>query len=376
MTTQIEMVWVCPSCKSTVLGRHKSCTGCGRRKTRHESFIMPSELQQLTDPSLLEKAALPPDLQCQFCGAMRFAATRRSDGRDTSRPALNHDLNCENCGGQGSETLPWDAQPDDVEMSIAFRPKFHKWKRWGLVVGGVLGLAIVSYLVLKPHVEGAKVDASHWVYTVSVERFHSVHDEGFNAPFGAENVTMSGARVHHYVAVPNGFHSEFVTDSRCGQVCTPRPQVCQTVPRSCTSNRNGFATCTGGGTTCSGGGTSCVTRSCSVPVQDYRNDPVFMPWFSWDVWRWDHQRDVVTEGNSVETWWASDEKVALRSATSGREDERISERKEKYDVTFITDSGKVVTYHPDSRQSFIGFRIGDRHQLKIGLLGVDLVNKK
>mgnify|MGYP007071561482 CR=1 FL=1 len=370
MTSQIEMVWVCLSCKSTVLGRHKSCTGCGRRKTRHETFIMPSETQgsdthSVVDSALLEKAALPPDLQCEFCGAMRWADGER----------------CENCGGsdaRGSDARGSDAQPDndisaDVEMSKAFRPK---WKRCGLVVGGVLGLAVVSYLVLRPHVEGAKVDASHWVYTVSVERFHSVHDEGFNAPFGAENVTMSGARVHHYVAVPNGFHSEFVTDSRCGQVCTPRPQVCQTVPRSCTSNRNGFATCTGGGTTCSGGGTSCVTRSCSVPVQDYRNDPVFMPWFSWDVWRWDHQRDVVTEGNSVETWWASDEKVALRSATSGREDERISERKEKYDVTFITDSGKVVTYHPDSRQSFIGFRIGDRHRLKIGLLGVDLVNKK
>ena len=358
------MVWVCPNCKSTVGGRHKSCTGCGRRKTRDESFIMPDDLQNVdvvTDPSLLKKAQGQPDVQCEFCGAMRWA-----DGD-----------NCMNCGGA-------DVKLDEPSVEIpTFRPKFkevfhfHSWKRWAVIGGGVVGVGIVvSYLALRPRVEGAKVDTSHWVYTVSVERFHSVHDEGFNAPFGAENVTMSGARVHHYVSVPNGFHSEFVTDSRCGQVCTPRPQVCQTVPRSCTSNRNGFATCTGGGTTCSGGGMSCVTRSCSVSVQDYRNDPVFMPWFSWDVWRWDHQRDVVTEGNSVETWWPSDEKIALRLTTSGREDERISDRKEKYDVTFTTDSGKVVTYHPALRQGFIGFRIGDRHRLKIGLLGVDVVNGK
>jgi hypothetical protein len=45
-------------------------------------------------------------------------------------------------------------------MTKAFRPKFHNWKRWGLVAGGVLGLAVVSYLVLRPRVEDAKVSAS------------------------------------------------------------------------------------------------------------------------------------------------------------------------------------------------------------------------
>jgi hypothetical protein len=46
--------------------------------------------------------------------------------------------------------------------------------------------------------------------------------------------------------------------------------------------------------------------------------------YSWKVWRWGHNRNVVESGASTETFWPSKEKVALNKGCTGKEKERTS----------------------------------------------------
>ncbi len=388
---QIEMLWICPNDSTKNLGRHKKCQTCGRHKTDKEEFIMPDDISinaNITDESLLNKATLPEDLHCVFCGASRFAdenicrecgASQVKVNIDISNTSQDNNVKVKNEGTfHVSRSRITEPVPD-------FRQKSHLL----LILGTCVCLfSIGLYLLLRTSQERAKVSSVSWTYTVSIERYHAVYSEGWSTPFNAEDIHSLGTRTHHLVQVPNGTHSEWVTDaSKCGQscfttprICQPVPKTCSRVPRSCTSNKNGFASCTGGNTVCTGGGTSCTggitscsPKHCSIEVQDYRSEPVMQTWYSWNVWQWDWNRDVVTSGNSVETWWPSDEKLALRVSLLPREDERVVRKNEKYMTVFTSKSGRVLKYAPKSLAEFVSLNIGTEKMLNVSLIDVQLV---
>lgn len=403
------MLWICPNGsvhhKHVNLGRYKTCQSCGRPKTDKEEFIMPDDISvraNITDESLLRKAHLSEDLHCSFCGASRFAdqqiclecgASQTSADDETQIQKDYNNITTQKKEHYSIKETKKDRNNDYAEQVSELEQRStaqfqHKSKLPWIIGSSVFVLFVGLFVAACPHHEPAKVSAVEWTYTVNIEKFHAIHDEGWSTPANAEDVQQLGSRIHHYVKVPNGTRHDWVTDGiRCGQSCytTPRtcqktPKTCSTVPRTCTSNKNGFASCTGGNTVCTGGGeyctggsTICSPKMCLVEVQDYKDEPVMQTWYSWNVWRWDYTRNVQTSGNSIETWWPNDDKLALRANLLPREDERISQKIEHYSVTLVSNSGRVLKYMPNSKSEFTSLNIGTERLLRVSLFSIDLV---
>ena len=184
-----------------------------------------------------------------------------------------------------------------------------------------------------PHEQRVKVAAVHWTHTVEIERYKVVTDSGWYAASDAFDVHYDGERIHHYDHRAVGSHVEYYTvQVACGQTCTPIPRSCS---ERCTSNRNGFATCS---TSCTGGGQSCSTKYCNDrrhrEVVDYQDFPIYQRWYSWHVWRWSHQRDVVLSGADTATRWPNPKEERLHEDLAGGEDEREGNCRREYKVRY------------------------------------------
>ena len=151
-------------------------------------------------------------------------------------------------------------------------------------------------------------------------------------------------------------------------------------PTKCTSNTNGSATCTGGDTVCTGGDRVCSTRYCNEPrtrtVDDYEDQPRYRDWYSWRVWDWGPQRVVRVGGATTETFWPSEQQIALNVGLLPGEKEREGGRTEKYEVKFIGD-GETYTLTPKNDGEFKSFVVGRKYRLKVGVAhGVEVLPPK
>jgi hypothetical protein len=98
--------------------------------------------------------------------------------------------------------------------------------------------------------------------------------------------------------------------------------------------------------------------------------------YSWKVWRWGHNRNVVESGASTETFWPSKEKVALNKGCTGKEKERTSKNSE-YKVVFKDEDGETYDYEPIGEDDFRQFSIGSTHRIRVSVAkGVEIVKEE
>lgn len=366
---KIEMHWVCSSCGTRNLGRHKKCQHCGDPKDASEPWLMPEDpgrAPSVTDPALLAQASAGPDWQCGFCGSHQ----KRLDGR------------CAHCGASqsdGGRVPTGGARPADGPAVAP--PRAPAWRGGGLrlVLALALGLplagvalCVLSALLVpsppprleKPAVIAATLGEQRWQHLVHVERYQIVREDGFAEvrPADAMGVRSLGQRHHHDEQVLDHMRTEtyeeqvpyqdtetYTDQEQCGEDCTTTPEHCS---ESCSPDDNGFATCT---TTCSGGGQSCSPRYCSVTrtrsvtryraeartrqVPVYRAEPRYQELFEWDAWRWRPARVVEASGDGSEApRWPSDEELAPPAALGEGERER-TRREARYAIDLVTAAG-------------------------------------
>ncbi|MBL8611402.1 MAG: hypothetical protein JNL38_28925 [Myxococcales bacterium] len=387
---QVELSWTCAGCKSKVLGRHTTCTTCGKPK-ENEEYEMPADVAEaapVTDPALLALARAGENWRCAYCASDR----RAGDG------------SCARCGaGRQSAPAP-------VAAAAAPRPR----SRAGVVVAvavaaalGVVGVGVAlaaaqggarREIVVRHGDETrrtVKVAKVTWEYVVAVDAWQLQPREGFSdtVPAGAVEVRSLGEREHHQeevpdgfrtesytvevpdgfrsesytVEVPDGFRSESYTERvACGQDCTTRPQTCR---RECTNGKNGFANCRD---VCTGGGQSCTPRYCNesrtrqipktrtetrtrqIPktrtetrtreVPKTKRVPRFAPFASWKEWGWSEVRTLREAGEGGVTRWP-DASLAPDDGGPARERARKSQ---VYRVTFEDGRGARYDYSPAS----------------------------
>jgi hypothetical protein len=276
-------------------------------------------------------------------------------------------------------------------LKVTAKPKLAP-RNWTKVRNGFLAFLAVclvvtgGYFLFRTKIVDVSVDTVAWQHSVLVDRYRVYHDSGFDEskPHKAFNVKTHGHRHHHYKQVRDGFRTEHYTvRETCGtktEHYTVREacgQTCSTTPRTCRSNKNGYATCTGGNRTCSTkycsrSKTRQVTKYCNVAktrqVPKYKDVSVTEMWYSWNVWRWGHNRTVNETGNSTETFWPADNKVRLNSGLSEGEQERTS-RKASYNVVFIDEENEKYKYTPQSLTEFQQFKVGSTHRIKTNLAG-------
>lgn len=245
-------------------------------------------------------------------------------------------------------------------------------------IAGAFIIAIALYFIFRTRVVDTRVTAVAWTYTVKVDRYQVWRREGWNTDPTAFNVHDEGSRVHHYDHVRIGSHQESYQEQyACGETCRTIKGSCYTTSRNCTSNRNGSATCTGGDRECSPDTQSCSTKYCNRTayrtIDDYEDQPRYRDWYSWNVWDWGFNRDVVTSGSSTETHWPLEGQTQLNVGLKIGEQERESARLEVYQVTMAGD-GDTFQYTPKSATEFQRFSTGSPHRIKVGVAhGVEVL---
>ncbi len=379
--THHEMMWKCRACDSNVWGRFKRCQNCGKEIEAGQDWFDPpeGEAPPLTDPELIKQATEGADWHCPFCNSSQ----RNSHGE------------CRECGAsreeiESGERLP-DTKPEprrqytpptrprrttprprrapvrhsyDWDTEGSFSSVAENRIPWKIIIPAGIGLLIVGFILLFVFYERtAQVEVSkvNWVHTVHVDRYQVVHDEGFDEsiPQGAFNVKSLYMKHHHYKQVPDGYRTEHYTvQEACGQNC-------RTTPRSCSTNSNGFKTCTGGDRVCS---TKYCTRNKTKQVQKYKDVSVKEMWYSWDVWKWKHNRSIPVSGESTDTSWPSDKLVCLNCNLKMEGEKERARREGKYLVTF-SDNEDTYTHKPKSEAEFRKFPIGNKRTIIVNLFG-------
>lgn len=318
-TFQVEMLWDCSSCKTTVKGRHKACTNCGKAKEGEPFYDDPSHGEvgledAVLDPELIRQAEAGPDWQCRYCGSH----SRRDDGECRECGSLQgNSRDTETRWDDGTTGKPGDG-PNDLEEAkfVVDRgldealsdwseplnggprkvmgrhelppPPLPSRRRWIVptAVATVLGAAFLIFFLFRTREVQAEVVATRWDRTVSVDRYQVVTEEGWDPPDDSVSTEDLGRRVHHYDKVLTGYKSVDRQEKyACGEDCRTTPRTCHKTPVRCQKNDNGFKTCSGGDEVCSGGDKVCSTRYCTRTVTDkvpqYVDEPVMRTWWRW-----------------------------------------------------------------------------------------------
>lgn len=375
MPTWIEEgKWGCKQCQTVNLGRDKSCKNCGSALESDELiyFDSPPSLQnKVTDHELIKQFSAGPDWSCKYCGGKQ----RNDHGQ------------CVNCGSSktGSidlETvrvaegvkpsggiLPSEREPHNPSKSIPSREhrKTPVSRRTIAFIVGAIFLFGMIYALFRTTEKELVVSSVFWQRVVEIERYRLIHENGFddNRPNDAENIQSLGRKHHHYRDYQCGTKEVSYKESEaCGQDC-------RTTPVRCKTNGNGSRTCSGGDRECQ---TKYCQRTKYKTVPKICQESIEKSYSSWDVWRWQHERNISVRGTTVDSVrWPGDEELRVGINCQGKEKERIGGKTEKYEVVFKDDDGDTYPYIPQSEVEFKTLPVGSQHRVKYSIaLGVDL----
>jgi len=382
-TYQIEMLWECAQCQhrgNRGLARH--CENCGHPKDDKCREYFPddiSEANAIQDVDKLAQAKAGPDWKCQYCETLQstigpFCAYCGADRKTGEKPwqtkVQTVTQNVETVK-VSSEIIPEVLAPNtyqSVAPVASYKPpaKIRRLsKKTIIALGSSLAcvvLALILWLSLRTKIVDARVGDVIWEYRVYIDRYQIWRRDGWGTDIGAFDIRNEGSRIHHYDRVVAGSHQEPYSESyTCGESCS-------TTPRTCTSNQNGSATCSGGDQVCTP--KSC-TRTAYRTVTDYRDEPRYQDWYSWNVWDWGHNRTIRTSGHNLEPKWPTQEALTVPLAQGERERHR---REENYQIVFDTADRKVYHINPKSETEFKKYPLGRFVRLKVGLIhGVEVL---
>lgn len=376
---QIEMLWTCSICKKDgnkgLSDRY--CGNCGHKKDNSDSEYFPEDISEnnaLTG-DLQKKAVAGTDWVCMFCDSLQnqlnkccsnCGATERGTKKfvppaqtviETSSGVREYNSDVPVTGSiQLMENLP--------EKPFINRPRYNKNLLF-LLVPIIIGL--ILWLIFRTKEVDAKVNSTFWEHRVLIDRYQVLQREGWYAEPRSFNVLPIGRRHHHDERVHVGSHQESYQDSyACGQNCTTSPRT-----RSCSSNGNGSANCS-----YSGGNTTCSTKYCSRTayrtVQDYRNEPRYQIWYSWNIWDWAYNRTIKHAGTIDRPTWPTSAELDPNRLSDG-EQERSS-RERNYKVIF-RDEDDNYKIEPQTLDEFLKYKIGDTYKLEVSIASVSVIKQ-
>ena len=285
----IEGRWNCLSCGAQgVLGRHKSCPGCGNPREHgsetsfdfgpsHESGAATAET--VTDAALLQLAAAGADWHCGFCES--------GNRGDTAT--------CRNCGADRADAQPLPPPAALPVPLVAEVPR--RRRRWPyLLVLGMLVSCGFCFWAGSTHEVDGRVESRAWTRVVTRQVFTAVEKQGWKDELrvarsvmpvdgrgevaGVDDVRGCVRRQKGTRQVPDG--TRRVCDTKSRRVACGSEERCRVEDQG-----NGFAR-----EVCHD-----VTKYCSESYEDcrdetqYRTEPVFGEQCTYRTWEW---RDDVT----------------------------------------------------------------------------------
>jgi len=371
---QIEMLWVCNSCKHNNRGRDKKCKGCGKA-IENEEYLMPDDQSlnnAVTDSEMLKDAIAGADWHCIYCNSSQ----KKRNGC------------CAECGAAQDKSLSVPKSSNNISKQITFDNNYNiaddeyykklsnkksYLKHIFIFASIVFVLLLGGYFIFRTRIYEAQIDSVEWKHSVNIERYQIWNKEGWIVPPNAIQIQPLGQRISHYNHVLDHYNTvPYTVQVACGQTCTQIPQTCYTTSRICTSSKNGYASCSGGDRVCSGGGQSCTTRYCSESRTRqeavYREDPIYEMWYAYKIWDWGFNRTAEKAGYTLETIWPNNEELHIGKNLNAGEQERESNRKEIYIVNFKY-KDKNFKYEPTSETEFKTYTRNKIYKIKYSIAG-------
>ena len=337
----VQNEWKCPNCETHNKGSEKTCMNCGAPQPDDVQFELGADGAFVTDEKQIQAAQAGADIHCGFCGTRNPATAvvcaqcgadlKEGKAREAGRimhapPPPPRHIKCANCGTDNSganntcsncgAALPKIAQTPRIQSAAetpmsGVSPAPKKKTNW-LLVGGILGLAVLccvvagfAFLVPTSSVQGT-VSSVYWQTFVPLQEVRSVSysNERGNPPSDAYNVSC-------------------YDESR--DVCEQK-----TIDKG-----NGF---------------SEVVEECHVETQQY---------CSYTRDEWTTIQTYTLEGDNLNP---------VYDTPNHAFDQRLGEESEELRVTFSTPNG-TETYSPGSISEFQQFSVGSTWTLKMNALG-------
>jgi hypothetical protein len=338
--------WDCPACGSKgILGRHTLCSQCGRPRPQGITFYLPSDADEISNPSLLAIAQDGADWICQYCSA----SNRTADVFCTQCGAARGSSPTQAVQTHGLDEVPRSGkEPSKLSTSQAVASKVSKksflsFKRAIATLALSLTLGTGTWFVM-PRSFQTTVSNVSWERQILIEHYVTVTESDWSIPPGGRLISQS-REIKEYVRVLDHY------ETRTRQVSEQVAVGSETYVCGQRDLGNGFFE----DETCSRTLYETRTRTETYEEPIYRQDPIYATKYTYDIERWVHARTETTQGNDPNPVWAS---VTLAG------NEREGDRQEIYAVQFTDTKGKPYRYE-FSEAEWATFAMGESCKLTL-----------
>ena len=282
--------WDCFVCGN--VGNHgpkTHCEDCGASRPKDVQFYLPEEEEVVKSRGIVEEAKSGADWVCSYCSGQNKVS----------------EINCHTCGNDRAIDEDISLEEKDYTLEevptigsrgierVTPKPKKLKGRAgfWKYILGATgLGGVFAWLFSFSTAVDVPVVDMS-WERQVVVEEYKEVHDEGWELPQGATNVTQERA-VHHYDKDIIGYKTSTKTVKE--QVGT-RQVVCGQKDLG-----NGYFE----DKYCDEPIYENVEKEVEVPI--YKETPVYRTKYEYNIFKWLETAPLVSSGKSNPAKWATD----------------------------------------------------------------------
>ena len=325
----IEGYWDCKYCDSKgISGSIRECPNCGHPRDDTVKFYLKDEKKYVSE----EKAKTinkNPDWICPYCNCLNSDSNETcvSCGSPRTKENLNYFENHEERKRKEEkkkstiENTTFNqtshSYKNDFSSSIASNVTSKKSNNFpfrilliilsiSLLIGGLI------YLFL-PKEQEILVQELSWEYSINIEKFKTVEENGLSLPIGAR-LKYTDEEISHYVEVIDHY------ETKTRQVEKQKFVGYEKYTIGYKDLGNGyFEEETGLREVYE---SYYVTENYKEPV--YIDQPVYQTRYYYEIDKWVHERTVTTNGNTKETYWGE---------TNLLDNERVSSKNESYFVS-------------------------------------------
>lgn len=379
----IKAAWDCEHCgRKDIPGDVRHCPGCGAPVGENVKYHRP-RVEEKVDRRIVPKG---PDWQCIYCGSYnRYEAAICSNCGADKNGTKDYFGNDVVCGADnGEEPTEASTQEEDSyygssnyyssEHYSSEEPDFEDSfgdlrsglsKKIGqlkdkladhigiaatvlfaiVIIGGLIALAV-------PREKEFTVTDMSWSRTFYIEKYSTVRDEGWSAPYGSR-IISSTLKVHHYDQVEDGYtyeeYEEQVFDGYevvgydyvdLGNGYMEKKEIKEPKYRTETRTRQ---------------------------VTKYKEVPVKQPWYVYEEDKYVQSRTMTAEASDKSPYWPENPPVEQKNPKIG--DERVGSRQEIYYAKgFVTDKPEKTVTYKMSPSDWKKVNVGDTVKCKVTLL--------
>lgn len=350
-----ESEWTCSSCGRTAIpGSVKVCPSCAHPKDASETYQEPGQRGRYLNQSELAERGVDPtqhlsDETCEYCGGKIKPGTpicphcnaNLVDVGYTSRqcPNCQQETNEMSCPACGTATAVKGPKPVAAAAKPISRPA-PRSAFMGIGLGVVAILLLCGFCVIAGFAllwatdqpEPVTVTDVYWKRTVLLEEYKYNERGDWTLPATA-NLISTEEKIHHYNDVLTGYVEQCHMESQLAgyrEACGYE-QSCQSV-----SVYDYTETVCYDDGTCDDHDVYRTEQQCSdeyvcedVPnyqdvqvcqdVPQYIQEPVYQPWYTFNIWEWVVTEPMVAEGHNLSPVWPDvPQSDTIREQTNGR----------------------------------------------------------